>query len=370
MTQAFSDLFGIMRRSDREPSKSEGSEVEDLSLIPGLPDDLAFQCLVRVPRRYHWVLAAVCRQWKETLCSTMFCTKRKEMGLSEGWVYALLRDSSEDLHWHVMDPTQRVWKELPKMPGDAMKRYGMSSEVLDRELVVVGGGKRYKPPISEVLKFNPITNAWKEAVPLETARHYFASAVFDGKLFAVGGMGTTLESLNSYEVYDPKSQTWSTFYDAHIVTDLGEALVLDGKLYTRYVCTTLFPPTYASAFDPTKHEWAVVDNEMTRLWCGPTAVTDQGDVYMLDQTFGMKIMMLNHGSLEWKPVGRLSPRAINPPCKLVFVKNILYIVGRGLQTISYNLDKGHSCRGMLATSSIPALEPAEDVVLSCHMIEI
>ncbi|OAE21502.1 hypothetical protein AXG93_2116s1160 [Marchantia polymorpha subsp. ruderalis] len=316
-----------MRRSDRELSKSEDCEVEDLSLIPGLPDDLAFQCLVRVPRRYHWVLAAVCRRWQETLCSTMFCSKRKEMGLSEGWVYALLRDSSEDLHWHVMDPTQRVWKELPKMPGDATKRYGLSSEVINRELFVVGGGQRYKPPIREVLKFNPITNAWKEAASLEMARHYFASAVFEGKLFAVGGMGTTSESQNSYEIYDPKSQTWSTFYDAHIVTDLGEALVLD-------------------------------------------AVTDQGDVYMLDQTFGLKIMMLNHGSLEWIPVGRLSPKSITPPCKLVFVKNILYIVGRGLQTISYNLDKGHSSRGMLATSSIPALEPAEDVVLSCHMIEI
>ncbi|KAL2612714.1 hypothetical protein R1flu_024406 [Riccia fluitans] len=359
-----------MREPEQRRNNSENDDLESRGPFHSLPDDLAIRCLVRVPRRYHSALAAVCREWREMLHSSIFFSLRKEMGLSEGWVYALMRDNSEVLHWHVMDPAKRIWKPMPPLRDETNKLYGMACEVIDRELFFVGGGMRFKPPVAEVLKYDPVSNAWKESAPLDTARHYFASAVFDGKLYAVGGMGSTFDSLHSYEVYDPKAESWSTFSDANIVSDLGEALILNGMLYTRHVCPNLLPRSYASVYDPAKCTWEFVDSDFTRSWCGPTAVTDAGDVYMLDQTFGLKIMTLKHGTVEWKPVGRLSPRSIQPPCKMAIVNNDLYIVGRGLRTIVYNLDRGDDGRGMLVTSSIRPLDSSENVVVSCNVIEI
>ncbi|KAL3680350.1 hypothetical protein R1sor_023306 [Riccia sorocarpa] len=316
-----------MRGPEQGRSNAEDRQLESSGYFHSLPDELALRCLVRVPRRYHSAMAAVCRHWRDAVRSTVFWNLRKEMGLSEGWLYALMRDNSEFLHWFVMDPAKRTWKPLPPLPGESARRYGMGCEVLDRELFIVGGGVRFKPPVANVLKYDPISNTWKTSTPLESPRQYFASAVFNGKLYAVGGMGTTFDSLHSFDVYDPNTETWSTFADANIVSDLGEALILN-------------------------------------------AVTDSGDVYMLDQTYGLKIMTLKQGTVEWKAVGRLSPKSIQPPCKMAIIKNYLYIVGRGLKTIVYNLDRGDDGRGMLVTSSIRPMDISEHVILSCNVIEI
>lgn len=102
---------------------SKETDNESSVLIPGLPNDLALQCLARVPRRYHLNLRCVCRKWRDMIASEYYYSLRKSLGLSEGWIYAFSRDYVECLHWHVLDPITRRWKELPGMPGDCLRRY-------------------------------------------------------------------------------------------------------------------------------------------------------------------------------------------------------------------------------------------------------
>ncbi len=67
------------------------------------------------------------------------------------------------------------------------------------------------------------------------------------------------------------------------------------------------------------------------------------------------------GDVNFKPIG----------CRLAAIGKHLYVVGRGLKTLVLNTEKAWSgSEGLLVTSSINGLPECEDVVLSCHVIEL
>ncbi len=181
----------------------------------------------------------------------------------------------------------------------------MTCSVVERELYVMGGGAKFRNPTSEVYKFDPIKNEWSEAAPISSA--------LSGRLYAVGGLGASSGPLTSWEVFNPETNQWFVCEDPNVVPDLGESLVTDGKIYVRHVSPG-YIGSYAAVFDPVESAWASVDNELMKTWCGPTAVTES-DVYMLDQTFGIKLMVLDKESGQWSRVGRFSPQSIRLPCR-------------------------------------------------------
>ncbi|CAM0946243.1 unnamed protein product [Alopecurus aequalis] len=75
-------------RGDRRSSVRRGQ----LPLLPGLPDDLAIACLIRVPRAEHWKLGLVCRRWLRLLAGNYFYGLRRRHGLTEQWLYAFKCD--------------------------------------------------------------------------------------------------------------------------------------------------------------------------------------------------------------------------------------------------------------------------------------
>ncbi|XP_024389255.1 F-box/kelch-repeat protein SKIP4 [Physcomitrium patens] len=346
---------------------------EVIVLIPGLPNDLALQCLARVPRRHHLNLRCVCKEWRNMIASEYYYSLRKRLEVTEGWIYAFSRDYFECLHWHVLDPVTRLWKELPSMPVDCLRRYGVTCSVVQRELYVMGGGGggNFHVPTPEVYKFDPVKNEWTEAAAMETARCYIVSGALNGRLYAVGGMGVTSSALRSWEVFNPQTNERLFREDPNVVPDLGESLVMDGKIYVRHASARSgYMGSYAAVFDPVESSWAAVDNEMVKKWCGPTAVTGN-DVYMLDQSFGIKLMVLDKESGEWDRIGRFSPLSIRLPCRLAAIEKNLYVVGRGLKTLVLNTDKASTTSGgILVASTINGLPDSEDVILSCHVIEL
>ncbi|KAL0415286.1 UNVERIFIED_CONTAM: F-box/kelch-repeat protein SKIP20 [Sesamum latifolium] len=53
-----------------------------MDLIPGLPDDLGLECLVRVPHQYFSSVSSVCRSWKRWIELPEFWRHRKFSGLT------------------------------------------------------------------------------------------------------------------------------------------------------------------------------------------------------------------------------------------------------------------------------------------------
>ena len=99
--------------------------------------------------------------------------------------------------------------------------------------------------------------------------------------------------------------------------------------YIRHISTDVFSAIYAAVYDTSNDVWSAVDNEIPMNWYGPAIVVGD-DVYMLDQTAGIKLMMLDKQNKSWVPVGRISTYLIKTPCRINATETILFIIGRGL----------------------------------------
>ena len=73
--------------------------------------------------------------------------------------------------------------------------------------------------LSSVERYDPAANAWEAVAPMATARVALGVAVFEGKLYAVGGMSEDIEDeageeeevetpANTVERFDPASNAW------------------------------------------------------------------------------------------------------------------------------------------------------------------
>lgn len=110
-------------------------------LIPGLPDDLAIACLIRVPRVEHNKLRLVCKRWYRLLAGNFFYSLRKSLGMAEEWVYVIKRDRDGRISWHAFDPTYQLWQPLPPVPVEYSEALGFGCAVLSGCHLYLFGGK-------------------------------------------------------------------------------------------------------------------------------------------------------------------------------------------------------------------------------------
>jgi len=55
-----------------------------------------------------------------------------------------------------------------------------------------------------------VTNSWSTKTDMPTPREHLASAVVDGKLYALGGFANGIGNLAVNERYDPETDSWET----------------------------------------------------------------------------------------------------------------------------------------------------------------
>ena len=81
--------------------------------------------------------------------------------------------------------------------------------VFDGKLYFAGGlGTTAHNHLSSVERYDPATNAWEAVAPMATARDSHGMATLDGKLYAVGGYNGDDGPLSSMEQYDPVMNAW------------------------------------------------------------------------------------------------------------------------------------------------------------------
>ncbi|CAI7783702.1 unnamed protein product [Closterium sp. NIES-53] len=177
---------------------------EDVSqpLIPGLLDDLAIMCLIRVPRAYHRALRLVCRPWAQLLDSGELCRRRRQCGVAEAWVYVRTRDGAYRNYWRAFDTTTRTWHALPPLPPlllpgesasateNAMQVRGLGSAAVGGKLYVFGGWREGGPALQCTWCYDPCTHRWQRLADMGIARCYMASGTLPRAQSADGEDGT------------------------------------------------------------------------------------------------------------------------------------------------------------------------------------
>ncbi|KAF8413173.1 hypothetical protein HHK36_001149 [Tetracentron sinense] len=366
-------LLVIVAAMELQESESEGLthiEPTHTPLINGLPEDIALFCLARVPRKYHMLLKCVSKRWRELVCSKEWHSYRQKHNLEETWIYALCRDKSDQVSCYVLDPnsSRRCWKLIQGFPPRCLKRKGMAFEVLGKKVYLLGGCGWSEDATDEVYCYDASANTWDEASSLSTARCYFACEALNEKLYAIGGVGSNSSDPCSWDTFDPHKNSWTSYSDLNIVPDIEESFVLDGKIYIRCGASTISPHVYAVVYEPTSGTWQHADEDMVSGWRGPAIVVD-GILYVLDQSSGTRLMMWQKESRDWVVVRRLSLLLTRPPCRLIAIRKNIFVIGKGLSTMVFDVSKAGNMVGMMISSSIPKLASDDDVI-SCKALAI
>lgn len=249
----YGDVHGN-RWSHPSPSPAKSLHVHDdtslsEALIPGLPNDLAQLCLMRIPFiKYIHSFRMVCRQWRAVLSSEEFFKTRSALGVHEPHISFVVHGNRVQIfslqthQWFCLPPLPREdgnvsprwrvspdWGQSPDSQsspevGGTVSDWGIDPydwwqidtvAVSEGTLFVIGGDQaeihsftRPSKPTNRVHKYDFCRNRWVAVSPMEVPRSH-AAAVSLGKLLYVAGGSEDIEDGASAEVYDVEQNTWS-----------------------------------------------------------------------------------------------------------------------------------------------------------------
>lgn len=274
-------------------------------LLPGLPDDLAIACLIRVPRAEYRKLRLVCKRWLRLLAGNYFYSLRKSLGITEDWVYVMKRDRDGRVSWDAFDPLGQLWHPLPPVPREYAEALGFGCAVLSGcHLYLFGGKHPAGGSMRRVVFYSARTNRWHRAPDMLRRRHFFGACVIDNRLYVAGGESEgTHHSLRSAEVYDPNRNQWSLIAEMSAPMVPFVSVVYDGRWFLK----GLGPhrQVQSEAYAPETDSWGPVFNGMVVGWRNPSLCLD-GKLYSLECKDGCKLRVYNEVNDSWS--GRIDSR--------------------------------------------------------------
>lgn len=279
-------------------SRRERTRVQP-PLLPGLPDDLAIACLIRVPRVEHGKLRLVCKRWYRLLSGNFFYSLRRSLGMAEEWVYVIKRDRDGRISLHAFDPIYQLWQSLPPVPGEYSEALGFGCAVLSGcHLYLFGGRDPLKGSMRRVIFYNARTNKWHRAPDMLRKRHLFGSCVINNCLYVAGGECEGIQrTLRSAEVYDPNRNRWSFISEMTTAMVPFIGVVHNGTWFLKGLGSNrnVICESYSQETD----SWSPVTNGMVNGWRNPS-ISLNGQLYALDCQDGCKLKVYDRATDSWK----------------------------------------------------------------------
>ncbi|XVF64710.1 hypothetical protein PTKIN_Ptkin09bG0189200 [Pterospermum kingtungense] len=352
----------LLSGSGKKPKMPSCSDEDSSRLIPSLPDEVSLQILARLPRIHYFSLRLVSRKWKATVMSPQLFKLRKELGMTEEWLYVVTKVEEEKHQWHALDPLSRKWQRLPSIPNviceeesrmslwnmvgssikisesirgwlghkggsNHMQFCGCAVAAIDGNLYVLGGFSRTST-MRNVWRFDPILNAWTEVTSMAIGRAYSKTSILDNKLYVVGGVSQgrgRLTPLHSAEVFDPHTGIWSQVpsMPCSKAQTLPNALLADmlkpiatgmisymGRLYVPQSLYSwpFFFDAGGEIYDPETNSWNDMPSGMGEGWPARQAGTKlsvviDGELYACDPSSSLncsKIKVYDKKEDAWK----------------------------------------------------------------------
>jgi hypothetical protein len=119
-----------------------------------------------------------------------------------------------------------------------LKEGGLGIATVNGKIYAIGGDNQ-AAVASQVIsrgivgyneEYEPTTNTWKIRESMPTARAYFATAVYQNKIYCIGGK-TANGTTGANEMYNPETNIWETKSPAPTNRAFAQAHVVDGKIY-------------------------------------------------------------------------------------------------------------------------------------------
>ncbi|KAK4264851.1 hypothetical protein QN277_025974 [Acacia crassicarpa] len=279
-------------------STATDSEPPSPSLIPSLPDDVAVNCLARVPRSQHLSLSLVSKSIHSLVSSSLFFNVRSLLHCTQHVLYLTLRSHGPSgslqwfsLHQNILNHSHtNLLVPIPPMPSPSV---GSAYAVLGHNIYVIGGFIN-DVPSPHVWILDCRFNKWRPGPNMRVGREFAAAGVADGKIYVIGGCvaDTWARSTNWAEVFDPETGRWDTVPSLVEVRDkwMHASAVIDGKVYA-------MADRGGVVYDTRNKVWESVGCELDLGWRGRACVVD-GVLYCYDYLGNIKGFDVKKG--VWK----------------------------------------------------------------------
>jgi N-acetylneuraminic acid mutarotase len=132
------------------------------------------------------------------------------------------------------DPATDTWTEKTPMPTS---RSSFGTAVYQNKIYCIGGSNGSDPGLIGVNEvYDPSTDMWETKTPMSTSRSGLQANVVDGKIYLIGGWNQSesssyLEKSAQVDIYDPSNDTWTTGAPMPTAVARYASAVVDNKIY-------------------------------------------------------------------------------------------------------------------------------------------
>ncbi|THU52906.1 hypothetical protein C4D60_Mb10t08840 [Musa balbisiana] len=339
-------------------------------LLPRLPQEIACECLIRVPFHAFPTVRAVCKNWMHHLESPCFHRLRRSAGLARP-VVALVQSESIPpqqqpslappvFRLSLFEPATGAWTSLPPTPG---RSHGLPLScrlaAVGRELVVVGGlDRRSWAFTDDVHVFDVVSRVWRRGVPMPGPRRSsFACAGSEERrmVFVAGGHDERKNALRSTLAYDVAADAWVRLPDMARERDECRGLFARGAFRVLGGFPTAAQAQFsrtAEAFDVAAWRWGdVEEGKLAEAGYQRTCVVSgDGRMCMCRQGEEKMEVLLEDGDGAWRPLAHL-PGDVKTSLQMVSWEGGLMLWGAGDNSraqVAYIMDlKGGEGKGLM-----------------------
>lgn len=295
-------------KPSKEIKKNSIDDIDDESLLPGLPNHLAHICLSSLSPS---LLFSVCHAWRRLLYSHSYPPFFSLYVLLSPPLNAAKRnvdqvDTINSVEFLSLDPISSTWQSLPSPPSDPplhlIHRYPsflsrnlpiQSLTVANHLVLMAATTGRFVPALSRPLLFHPESNYWFFGPPFTIPRRWCATGSVGGTVYLASGVGSHYSGdvARSMERWDTKQkkENWrwekmAALKDGRFSREAIEAVGCKGKLYMVNVKGNAVKDGWV--YNVEENQWENMPKGMLAGWSGPAATMDEEVIYVVDEVKG------------------------------------------------------------------------------------
>jgi N-acetylneuraminic acid mutarotase len=174
------------------------------------------------------------------------------------------------------DPATNTWTTKRPMPTS---RGEFAIAVYQNKIYVIGGGGDFG--LEEVTGINeaydPSTDTWTTKTPMPTARQFLCANVVNGKIYLIGGSKPWMQGKapvpNVNEVYDPSTDSWTTKTPPPAQVENYASAVFDNKIFIIGGTAVGYISNLTQVYHPETDTWTSGTPIPTATWGAAAGAT-------------------------------------------------------------------------------------------------
>ncbi|KAF9603854.1 hypothetical protein IFM89_038112 [Coptis chinensis] len=214
-----------------------------METIPGLPEEIGFECMTRFSYTTHQIASQVCRRWREILESNEFYKQRKQSGFTHKLACLVqslpvqpdtkIQKPTAQLSYGITiyDPKNTSWARLDPIPKYPFGLPLFSQlTCVEGKLIVMGGWNPVSwDPVMDVFVYDFTTREWRQGKDMPSKRSFFASAALNGQVYIAGGHDENKNALKSAWSYNVINDAWTKLTQMNEERDECEGVVIGNE---------------------------------------------------------------------------------------------------------------------------------------------